>query len=83
MNEEEIQMAKQGEKAWWAKLPAHVGGDMIVADVGAGAQGVAGRGPARPDPLLALRCARPCQANPTLITTGELANGIFPAYYPS
>jgi len=34
-------MARENEKPWWSELPSKVGGDMIVANVGAGAQGVA------------------------------------------
>jgi len=34
-------MAQENEKPWWSELPSEVGGDVIVANVGAGAQGVA------------------------------------------
>lgn len=34
-------MSSQDERPWWEKVPAHIGGDAIVAHIGAGATGVA------------------------------------------
>lgn len=34
-------MSKNAQTAWWDQLPAQIGGDAIVANIGAGAQGVA------------------------------------------
>ena len=34
-------MAQKGQQKWWQELPDHIGGDVIIAEVGAGARGVA------------------------------------------
>jgi len=34
-------MAKEKSQAWWDKIPAQAGGDVIIGEVGAGAHGVA------------------------------------------
>ncbi len=34
-------MSKNTDKPWWDKLPSNIGGDAIIANVGAGAQNVA------------------------------------------
>jgi hypothetical protein len=34
-------MAKEKSQAWWDKVPAQAGGDVIIGEVGAGARGVA------------------------------------------
>jgi len=34
-------MAKEESQAWWDKIPAQAGGDVIIGEVGAGARGVA------------------------------------------
>ena len=34
-------MAKEESQAWWDKIPAQAGGDVIIGTVGAGAHGVA------------------------------------------
>lgn len=34
-------MSREGKKPWWDELPAHVGGDVIIGEVAAGARGVA------------------------------------------
>ena len=34
-------MAKEESQAWWDKIPAQAGGDVIIGTVGAGARGVA------------------------------------------
>jgi hypothetical protein len=34
-------MSKGKKKPWWDELPAYVGGDVIIGEVGAGAKGVA------------------------------------------
>lgn len=34
-------MSKEEKKPWWDELPAHIGGDVIIGEVGAGAKGVA------------------------------------------
>ncbi len=45
MQEEAAAMAQeageQPDQPWWEKLPAHVAGDVIVANIGAGASGIA------------------------------------------
>jgi hypothetical protein len=39
--EEQMQMDKEKSQAWWDKIPAQAGGDVIIGEVGAGARGVA------------------------------------------
>ncbi len=34
-------MSKSKDDAWWENLPAHVGGDIIIGEIGAGAKGAA------------------------------------------
>jgi hypothetical protein len=36
-----MQMDKEKSQAWWDKIPAQAGGDVIIGEVGAGARGVA------------------------------------------
>jgi hypothetical protein len=36
-----MQMTTEKNQAWWDKIPAQVGGDVIIGQVGAGARGVA------------------------------------------
>jgi len=40
-SEDDTPMGTQAKQAWWDRIPAQVGGDVIIAEVGAGARGVA------------------------------------------